>query len=186
MAKKEVKSVASGVDLSNLSLAQLQALAVEASVKVAEYAEKEGKAAVKALKASGELDALKKEFAALGKEGKKLTRPAKFDLVLPVRFTMETEGPDCESAFNYGGEVAEDDLFTHHFTATLLKEGGNLSKTQRDALENTVKDYAENACNEIYDVLPEGLMAHYEAFAEKVNAFVTKAKSLSVSAEDLA
>ena len=178
MAKKEVKPVASGVDLSNLSLAQLQALAVEAKCKADEFA-------IKALKASGELDALKKEWAALGKEGKKLTRPAKFDLVLPVRFTMETDAPDCEYAFSDNGDVVEADLFNHTFSATLLKEGGNLNKQQRDALENTVNDYAQNACDDIFDVLPEGLMAHYVAFAEKVNAFVKKAKTLSVNLEDL-
>lgn len=185
MAKKEVKSEASGVDLSNLTLAQLQALAVEANCRAEEFAEKEGKAAVKALKASGELDALKKEFAALGKEGKKLARSAKFDLVLPVRFTMQTEGPSVEDAFNYGAVLNEGDLFNHSFSAVLLKEGGNLNKQQRDALQATVEDYAANACEDIYDVLPEGLMAHYEGFAEKMNVFVKKAKSLSVSLEDL-
>ena len=185
MAKKEVKPVASGVDLSELTLAQLQALAVEAFVRADEFADKEGKAAVKALKASGELDALKKEFAALAKEGKKLARPAKFDLVLAVQFTMETDGPNVQDAFHYT-DPSESDLFNHSFTAKLLKDGGNLTKKQREALDNTVADYAANACDDIYDVLPEGLIAHYEAFTEKVNAFVTKARSLSVSLEDLA
>lgn len=184
MAKKEVKPVASGVDLSGLSCAQLKALSVEASVRASDLAEKEGKAAIKALKASGELDALKKEWAALGKEGKQLARPAKFDIVVPVRFTMQTEGPDADAAFS--GYDDESEFFNHTFTATILKEGGNLTKKQRDALENTVKDYAENACGDIYDVLPDGLMAHYDDYTKKVVAFVQKAKALSVSLEDLA
>jgi hypothetical protein len=184
MAKKEVKPVASGVDLSGLSCAQLKALSVEATVRANEIAEKEGKAAIKALKASGELDAFKKEWAAIIKEGKALARPAKFDLVLPIRFTMTTDGPDTEEVFN--GYEDEADFFSHSFSATILKEGGNLTNKQRKALEYTVDDYATNACEDIYDVLPEGLMAHYLKWTEKAAAFVKKAKEASVGLEDLA
>lgn len=184
MAKKEVKPVASGIDLSGLTCAQLKALSVEASVKANEYAEKEGKAAIKALKASGELDAFKKEWAALLKEGKNLGKPIKFDIVLPVRFTMTTEGPNAPDAFN--GYTDESDLFSHNFSATILKEGGNLTNKQRKALEATVEDYAANACEDIYDLLPEGLIAQYEAWAEKAAAFVKKAQAASIGIEDLA
>jgi len=184
MAKKEVKPVASGVNLDGLSCAQLKALSVEASVKASDLAEKEGKAAVKALKASGELDALKKEWAALVKDGKKLARPAKFDIMVPVRFTMQTDEP--APAYAFDGYDEESEFFNHGFTATIIKEGCPLTKKQRDALENTVADYAANACEDIFDLLPEGLMAHYDAWTKKVVAFAKKAKEQSVSIEDLA
>jgi len=188
MAK--TKPVVSGVDLTGLSTAQLEALVVEARARAIEQGEKDTKAAVKALKASGELDSYKKEFLALGKEGKKLARKATFELVLPIRFTINTEGPNLgqddgyTNIFAYDGEVTEDDLFIHRFEAKLTKDH-NLTKNQVAAINEVIADYAENACDDIFDVIPEELMAHYNAFAEKVTAFVQKARASGLSLKDL-
>jgi len=188
MAK--TKPVASGVDLTGLSTAQLEALVVEARTRAIEQGEKETKAAVKALKASGELDSFKKEFLALGKEGKKLARKSTFELVLPIRFTINTEGPNLgqddtyTNIFAYDGEVTEDDLFSHRFEAKLMKDH-NLTKSQVATLNGVIADYAENACDDIFDVIPEELMAHYDAFAVKVTAFIQKARAAGLSLKDL-
>jgi hypothetical protein len=189
MAKK-TKPVSSGIDLTGLTTAQLQALAVEAKTKAAEQSEKETKAAVKALKASGELDSFKKEFLALGAEGKKLTRKSSFELVLPVRFTMTPGGPnlgidDYTNIFDYDEDLSEDDLFFYSFTAKLSKDH-NLTKKQAAALNGVIEDYAKNACDDIFDVIPEELMTHYIAYAKKVSAFVQKAKEAGLSLKELA
>lgn len=183
MAKK--KSLSSpGIDLSGLTAAQLEALAVEAKAKAIELGEKEAKVNLKAMKENGELTALQKEWAALGREGKKLSRPAKFEIVIPVRFTMNTEGPyEGEDLDNYIS-IGESDLFTHTFTATLLKDN-NLTKEQRKVLVNVVDDYASNACDEIFDLVPKELMSHYDAFAEKVSTFVKKVVDKGLTLEDL-
>lgn len=189
MAAK-LKPVASGIDLTGLTAAQLDALVYEARAKSMEQSDKERKASVKALKASGELDAFKKEFLALGKEGKKLTCKATFELVLPIKFTVTTDGPrlsedgNFTSLFNYDGEITEGDLFDHSFTAKLLKDN-NLTKKQAAALNAVVADYAENACNAIYEVVPDEFITRYDEFAAKVDAFVRKAKSVGLSLEDL-
>jgi hypothetical protein len=189
MAK--TKPVASGVDLTGLSTAQLKALVVEARTRVIEQGEKDTKAAVKALKASGELDSFKKEFMALGKEGKKLSRKATFDLVLPIRFTINSKGPNLgqddgrSNIFSYDGEVTEGDLFNHSFEAKLTKDH-NLNKNQVATLNTVISYYAENACEEIFDVVPEELMAHYDAYAEKVTAFIRKSQAAGLTLKDLA
>jgi len=188
MAK--TKPVTSGINLAELSAAQLEALIIEARVKSLEQKEKEAKATLKAFKASGELDALKKEYAALGKEGKRLSRKATFDLVLPIRFTITSEGPslgvnEFTNLFSHGNEITEDDLFSHSFTAKLTKDH-NLNKNQVASLNNAIRDYAEHACDEIFDVIPEELSATYDAYAEKVSTFVGKARAAGLSLEDLA
>jgi len=188
MAK--TKPVASGVDLTGLSTAQLEALIIEAKAKSIEQSEKATKEAVEALKASGELDSFKKEFLSLGKEGKKLTRKVTFDLLLPIRFTMNSVGPysttpsDGPNIFAYDVELTEGDLFDHTFEAKLTKDH-NLTKNQASALNAIIADYVENACEDIYDIIPEELMEHYNAYAEKVTAFIQKAKAASLSLEDL-
>ena len=181
--------MASGVDLTGLSTAQLEALVVEARARAIEQGEKDTKAAVKALKASGELDSFKKEFMALGKEGKKLSRKSTFDLVLPIRFTINSEGPNLGQDDGYSNilsydEVTEDDLFNHSFEAKLTKDH-NLNKNQVATLNTVISDYAENACEDIFDVVPEELMAHYDAYAEKVTAFIRKAQAAGVTLKDL-
>ena len=189
----KVKPVASGVDLSNLSAAQLKALAVEARVKAIELSEKERKAAVNALKVSGELDALKKEWVALGNEGHRLTKKVTFNITLPIQFTMTTDGPyalsgeDNNDVFSYvelTQEVTEDDLFTHDFTAKLLK-GHDLSKKQAVAFNAAVADYAMGACSDIYEIMPEDVRSQYQAFAAKVEAFVIKAGDAGLTLKDL-
>lgn len=188
MAKK-VKPVSSGVDLTGLTAAQLKALVVEAKAKAAEQSEKETKAAVKALKASGELDLFKKEFLALGAEGKKLTRKSSFELVLPVRFTMTPGGPNLgidgySNIFAYDEPLTEEDLFFYDFSAKLTKDH-NLTKKQAAALNVVIGDYVKNACDDIFDVVPEELMAHYSAYAKKVSAFIQKAKEAGLSLKEL-
>ena len=183
---QQPKPVASGVDLSNLSSAQLHALSVEAKARAIELGEKEGKAALKALKTSGEHDAIKKEFAAIGKDAKKLTRKASFDLVLPIRFTMEATTTELgEYDFKNSEKITEGDLFDYSFKAALLKDAPGITKKQREVLNNTIADYVENACDDIYELVPDELMQHFGAHAEKVDTFVKKVRGLGLSHEDL-
>lgn len=199
MAK--TKPVASGVDLAGLSTAQLEALVIEAKAKAIEQKEKDNKETVKALKESGELGSYKKEFIALGKEGKKLSRKATFDLVLPIRFTIHSEGPYLREEeihsgiFSLGGyhnlgdnDVTESDLFSHSFEAKLMRNHELYSKLTSDqvsAINSAIADYAENACEEIFNIIPEEIMDHYDNYAKKVTTFIKKMEAVGLTPEDL-
>ena len=184
MAKK-VKPVSSGIDLSNLSLAELKALAIEANVKATELSEKERLQSLDVLQKSGELKSLKKGWASLGKEGISLTKKLTFNVTLPIQFTISPDGPyNMDDGYWSYGAFDEGDLFDYNFTGKLMKDHG-LTNKQAAVFNSAIKEVAENAFDEIQDIVPEEIWNRYKEYAAKVNAFVQKANEAGLNLKDL-
>jgi hypothetical protein len=180
-----IKPVSSGIDLSNLSTAQLEALAVEAKAKALELSAKEKEIAVAALKKTDDFINKKKEWLALNKHAKKLANAKTFDIVLPIRFTMTTELYQLCEIFKCASEdLVEEDIFHHEFFAKLTKDH-NLNKAQTKILNQVLEDYTTNACEDIHELVPQEIANLYAEFSSKLKDFVLQAIKSGLTAEDL-
>ena len=197
MAKKRGKKhTASGIDLSGLSFEQLNALISEARenvIKIAEaksreQAEKENKSIVKELKDSGEFAVLKEEFAALKEECEKLDDDFTFDVVVPIRFTMYSGSPIiCDEGFD-PVNCNSLELFDWQFTAELSmchELAKMLNKKQVHVLNRIVKRYAEDACDEIFDIVPEEIINQHHDFGKRVTEFFQRIKAFGLTFNDI-
>lgn len=186
MSKKPVKAQTSGIDLSQLNADQLQALEIEVSVKRREQRDAEEKAAIKKLEDSGKLAEYKKQYAQFVKECGKLAAGGKFDILLPIRFTMSVDA-SLEDHFSYGS-YDQTSPFTFSFNAALFNAsiaGVTLTKKQREILNPVVNEYAEEACEDILTLVPAELMEKFNDFRKKFNDFTEEMTNIGVSLEDL-
>lgn len=188
MAKTK-KHIASGIDLTGLSSAQLNALVIEAQVKSREQSEKENKATKKELKDSGQLDAFQKEFLALNKEGKKLSRKITFDLLVPITFTMLTEGPIIDDeGFDFPIAALDvSDVFNYYFSAGINKNQKLLTKKQATLLNGLIEQFAEDYFedDEIYELVPKEKMAQFDEFVNKLNDLFSRVEASGLTFNDI-
>lgn len=180
--KKIVAKPSSGVDLSNLTDAQLELLITEVAERKTEVYETSKVAARKVLEDSGELKTLKATWSQFVKEGKRLAKSVSFDIILPIRFTVNSDGPHLSEAFYYE-DAGVDDLFPQTVTGKVIKDG-TLNKKQFDLLNDAVEQYAADACNEILELSPADVSVRFDQFVKDVNTFVSTVTKQGLSIED--
>jgi hypothetical protein len=195
MTKKQTKQVvSSGVDISDLSQEQLNVLANEVKIKSLEFEETAKKARLEKLEESGDLPSLREEFENLKKEFKELNSQVTFTLMVPIRFTLETNSIHDDLITNLDENGFDDinaqafleafDVFSHSITAEVTK-GSPLSKTQRNALNYTLCECIEDSSlNDILDIVPTEIKKNFSDFAKTLNKFFKKARKVGANFSD--
>lgn len=193
MAKKKTAVAAQAVDtpvvdtvpdISNLSEAALNELISAANTRryelqnagaaerEAAFAEAKKSDKVKALKA--ELKELNKEFAALLKNGHKVTYQ------LPLTLTVNIDAYDA----TYNGDTLAEQLANQDYSDVewenlfqISVDGdlgrGDLPKDVHALMQENLENVLADACNEVARLTPE-LTKTFEAFCKKVNKFSAK------------
>lgn len=169
--KQEVKT--SGVNLEGLTLEQLQLLQGEIFQKTEKMLDSDKEKKLEELKNSGKLQELRASAKEFRKQVKAFAKGGQFNLVLPITFVLKGQVDEEFNPFDYE-TVSLEDFLTFNFTVKL--DGANLTKRQKAVLASVVEDYVENACSDIWDIVPDELTAPIEAFEKQFNAFLKNAK----------
>lgn len=183
--KKEVKT--SGVNLDGLSLEQLQALQSEIIRKTETVLEDKRQGGLLELKQAGRLQEFKAAAKEFQKEMKRFAKGGQFEIVLPIRFSMEGEVYDELARWLQYDTPDLSDFISFNFTAKLAAnaQAMNVTKNQHEILSETVRGYAEDACDDIFELLPATMKAEIEGFMKRFNAFQSEVKKFGLTGKDL-
>lgn len=170
---------AENVDISKLSVLELNRLSSMISIARAKRAEEDKGSTTKAFFESPEVKAIKKKLDAFEKEFKGFKGKYAITVTLPVKFTLNMQG-GYESIYdlvryNYYG-ITKEDLFEIQFDGKLQK-GGGLDKVQREYFSEAVADHANGACAEVVNLYPE-LRTSFDTFITKLNEVITQLHAL--------
>lgn len=184
MAKK-VK--ASGVNLDGLNLEQLQLLQSEIMNQTQVVLENKRQSGLSELKQSGRLQEFKAAAKQFQKEAKLLAKGGQFEITLPIRFTMKGELYDELSRWLQYENAQLSDFISFVFSAKLAgnAQALGLTKNQHEILNDTVSAYAEDACEDIFELMPQNMRAEVDAFMERFNAFQAEVKKFGLTGKDL-
>lgn len=184
MAKK-VKT--SGVNLDGLNLEQLQLLQSEIMNQTQVVLENKRQSGLSELKQSGRLQEFKAAAKQFQKEAKLLAKGGQFEITLPIRFTMKGELYDELSRWLQYENAQLSDFISFNFSAKLAgnAQALGLTKNQHEILDDTVRVYAEDACDDILELMPQNMRAEIDAFMERFNAFQAEVKKFGLTGEDL-
>lgn len=185
--KKEAVAVQSGVNLDGLSLEQLQALQSEIIRKTETVLEDKRQSGLAELKQAGRLQEFKAAAKEFQKEMKRLAKGGQFEIVLPIRFSMEGELYDELSRWLQYDNPDLSDFISFNFTAKLAAnaQAMNVTKNQHEILNETVRSYAEDACDDIFELMPATMKAEIDGFMKRFNSFQVEVKKFGLTAKDL-
>jgi len=185
MAKK--KQPVSGVDLTNLSLEQLKLLQGEIFQKTEKLLEDQHENSLAEAKQSGRFQELKDQAKALRKELRLLAKGGQFELVLPIRFSFKGEINDSnpfdptqyDDAY---GTLDIGDFVNFEFKAKL--DTSKLNKSQSALLNDVVNDYAQDACEDIWHLVPENMLVLMNDWQKRFDTFIKEFKAEGFKPED--
>ena len=183
--KKEVKT--SGVNLEGLNLEQLQTLQGEIIGRREVILENKRQADLSELKQAGRLQEFKVLAKEFQKEIKRLTKGSQFEIVLPIRFTMKGE-PYSEFVDWLEWEDTQlTDFVSFSFSAKLAgnAQALNLTKNQHEILDQLVKVYVEDACDDILELTPQNIRDELNDFMTRFIAFKAELRKFSLTGKDL-
>lgn len=170
------------VDLSKLSLAQLQQLMADAAEVQEKLEAQEHEAAIQATKKSGDFQTLKSEFKALKQFAKGIESKYTFQIVLPINVEVKSE---CyiEDLLHYD-QIKDSGIFNVWFSGKIDKNC-DLTPKQYKVLNEQVSGYLADACDDFLDVVPEEYHDKIKEFTKRANALIKSAKKLNLTVEDL-
>lgn len=193
--KKEAVALQSGVNLDGLSLEQLQALQCEIIRKTETVLGDKRQSDLSELKQAGRLQEFKATAKEFQKEMNRLAKGGQFEIVLPIRFSMK--GHPCINVANQlaqvfdGGYIYEEfdfnDFIEFEFTAKLAANASemNVTKNQHEILSETVRSYADDACEDILELMPSTMKAEIDGFMKRFNSFQAEVGKFGLTTKDL-
>lgn len=187
MAKKKEAVKTSGVNLDGLSLEQLQALQSEIIRKTEAVLEDKRQGGLLELKQAGRLQEFKAAAKEFQKEMKRLAKGGQFEITLPIRFSMKGELYDELSRWLQYDNPDLSDFISFSFTAKLAgnAQALGLTKNQHEILDQTVGAYVDDACDDIFELIPQNMRAEVDTFMKRFNAFQTEVKKFGLTGKDL-
>lgn len=167
------------LDISKLTVAELEELSNQAKLRKIEILEKEKAKILKEAKKSGSFQELKEELRSLQKEVDSMN--FQFELNIPIVFTV---------AF----EVYFDDLFSNDeveidsFDTTVtgyISKNNQLTKKQYSVLNPSVQEYVSDACDEIRELFPKEVDKTQKELIKKAGILINKMKKLNLTVDDI-
>jgi hypothetical protein len=168
MAKKAAEVVPEV--LVGLGIEELQNLILQAQKRLATVSHETKAQRIKDFKSSEFFKGLKNRFKPIKEEMKAIERTASFSAGIVFNLKIKPLDPLAllENSYNV--------LFESQVTAG-KPQGENLTKDQRDLLQNTVEDYVEGMCDDGISVFFPELASQMEAIQEKVDAVIDEFES---------
>lgn len=166
------------LDISSLNYAELEALATRASqlalqkrqqehLEQKKREEKDRKALLK----SPKYQKARAKYKELQKKLDDLAGRGEFTVLVPLVVKYKAESPNLADLVD---NDSTDPL--EHFT--FEKSGklgdGDLSRRQRDTLKPTVEQYVRNACDQIFELAPDGLFAEHAKVLRECQHFLNR------------
>jgi hypothetical protein len=172
----------SGVNLDGLTLEQLQLLQGEIFQKTEKVMDADKENRLADAKASGKLQEMRAAAKEFHKEVKAMARGGQFTLTLPITFSFKGQVNEDLNPFGTNG-VNLHDIMDFEFNGKLDASG--LNKKQKAILSTVVEEYARDACEDIWDIVPEDILKRLDDFEERFNTFLVEADELGLEAKDL-
>lgn len=169
--KQEVKT--SGVNIEGLTLEQLQLLQGEIFKKTEHMLDADQEKRKAEIKDSGKLQELRAAAKEFRKQVKAFAKGGQFNIVLPITFFFKGEVNENFDPFE-SENVDLSEFMDFQFKAKL--DAANLNKKQKAILTEVVDDYAQNACSDIWDIVPPEITDQFDAFEKQFTAFLKEAK----------
>lgn len=166
------------VDLSQLSQSQLEELIVDAHAATKARAEEKSKQSLKKLKDSGELKVMKDELKSIKADAKELSKAISFELTVPISFTLKSDFDASEIEFD------PDYIFSHTMAGTIPKDN-KLTPAQLKILKPAVEEYVENACSDIFDIMPKEFSDKFSDLKKRCVSLHKQAKKNGFGIQDL-
>ena len=184
----------SGVNLDGLNLEQLQILQTEIIRQTEVVLENKRQSVLSELNQSGRLQEFKAAAKQFQKEMKLLAHAnLQFEITLPILFSMKGElydelpptRPPRPSRWLQSDLLSDFIKFT--FSAKLAgnAQALGLTKNQYEILDQTVGAYAEDACDDIFELIPQNMRAEIDSFMKRFNAFQAEVKKFGLTGKDL-
>jgi hypothetical protein len=176
------------INLADLSPEQIETLVADLDEIRHKVRANKQKAVVKALKDSGKFATLKEKWDALKKEVMEHTASeAKVTLMLPVTFSLsygKTNHGEIGDAVDAGGIVQIDDFSEWQVKGTLEKHE-SLNKSQHKLLSRAVEEYVDNACDDVYEMMPQKHQDKHDNLEKRLTDFAKEMKKLGIKTKDL-